>query len=564
MAKRKKRAEEQVERELNPKEIRLRARRRERDRRLYLAVGSAIGVALLLIIAGAIYQFVYVPTSTVATVAGERIITRDYQERVRLEQSQLQSQLVNMQQLQQQFGQQLFASQINQIQAQLQSPFALGVSVLDKMIDEHIVDTEASNRGVTVTDEEVEEALRQEIASGRSAITAPQATSTAEADVNATATAALWTPTPTPTIDANLVVTATATVPPTSEPLPTRVILSDTGYTEGISQLEETLSTLNTVDLATYRQIIRSRLLADKLTEIIAAETVTTTETQVHARHILIQIVTPTVGITDTGVITAPIAPTVTETALTTATATTTETATVSDTVSDVISETVSETVTTTVSDTVTATATVTDTAATTTTAAVTTTGDVTATSSVTAATDLTATTALSTSTPLTATADVTETVAPTASTSLTETVPTGPTLPESRTEAEALALAEEIRQRILAGEDFATLAQEYSDDTTSGAVGGDLGWFGPGSMVAPFDEAAFSLAVGEISEPIKTDFGYHIIEVLEKDANREKDPNTLEQERQQAYQTWLAETKAATAIERPDDLTALFPRDLQ
>ncbi len=539
MAKRKKRAEEIVERELHPKEIRLRARRRERDRTLYLAVGAVLGLALLLIIAGAIYQFAFIPNSTVATVANERIITKDYWERLRLERSQLQNQLFNMQQLQEQFGQQLFAAQINQIQAQLQSPFAFGVSVLDTMIDERIVKQEASARGIAVTDEEVEAALREEIARGRNTITEPQATSTAEAAVNATATATLWTPTPTPTIDANLAVTATA-VPPTTEPLATSAILSETGYAEGISQLEEMLDELNTVDLANYREVIRSRLLADKLTEIVATETVTTTEEQVHARHILIQVITPTVGLTDTGTITTPVVPSnaLTESVPTTATATTTvtETAAVGDSVSDTVTNTQSMTLT----------------------APVTTTNDVTETAAV------TATAELSTGTSLTTTADVTATVAPTDSTSLTDTVAVEPPAPVERTDAEARALAEEIRQRILAGEDFATLAQEYSSDTASGAAGGDLGWFGRGSMVAPFEEAAFSLEVGEISEPIRSDFGYHIIEVLEKDANRAKDPNTLEEERQQAYQTWLLEKKAATAIERPDDLTALFPRDLR
>ena len=166
MAKRKKRAEEKVEREVNPKEIRLRTRRRERDRVLYLAVGSVLGLALLLIIAGAIYQFAFIPNSTVATVAGERIITRDYWERLRLERSQLENQLVNMQQLQEQFGQQFFAAQINQIQAQLQSPFAFGASVLDKMVDERIVNQEASTRGIAVTDAEVEAVLRLVAAHG--------------------------------------------------------------------------------------------------------------------------------------------------------------------------------------------------------------------------------------------------------------------------------------------------------------------------------------------------------------------------------------------------------------
>lgn len=535
MAKRKNRVEEEAQRELTRKEIRLRQRDRERHRVLYLWTGAAVGLALLLIIAGAVYQFAYIPNSTIASVAGEPIVTKDFWQRMRLERSQLQNQLFNYQQLQQQFGQQFFAQQINQIEGQLASPFALAVGVLDKMIDERIVAREAVSRSITVSDEEVEESLREEVARGRSAVTAPQATSTAEAAASATATATLWTPTPTPTIDANLIVTATATPSPTPPPLPTSAVLSDTGYTEGLTQLEEGLSNLNSVDLAGYREVIRARLLADKLSQMIGEEKVTPTETQVHARHILIRVMTPTVSITDTGAITAPLV--ITDTTATTATAP------VSPSVP------------------MTATAAVTESAS------VTATAPVTATAAVTTAPATTATTPVTTAAAVTTTAEVTTTSAVTGAPGITATTPVTPIAPPTpvdRTDAEALALANEIRQRLLAGESFDTLARQYSDDTGSGAQGGDLGWFGKGRMVPPFEEAAFSLEIGQISEPIKSEFGYHIIEVLEKDENRAKDPNQLEQERQQAYQTWLNEAKTATEIERPEDLTALLPRDLR
>jgi parvulin-like peptidyl-prolyl isomerase len=554
MAKRKNRVEEEAERELTRKEIRLRQRDRERHRILYTWTGAALGLALLLIIAGAVYQFAYIPNSTIASVAGEPIVTKDFWQRMRLERSQLQNQLVNMQQLQQQFGQQFFAQQINQIEGQLASPFALAVGVLDKMIDERIVASEAVSRSITVSNEEVDEALREEVARGRNAVTAPQATSTAEAAASATATATLWTPTPTPTIDANLIVTATATPSPTPPPLPTSAVLSDTGYTEGLTQLEKGLSTLNAVDLAGYREVIRARLLADKLSKVIGDEKVTATETQVHARHILIRVMTPTVSITDTGMITAPMV--ITDTAATTATAPvspsvpTTTTAAVTATAATTTTPVVAE------SAPVTAAAPTTDTTPTT------------ATTVVTAALATTATTPVTTAAAVTGTAGVTATAAVTGTPGITATTPVTPTIPPptpvERTDAEALALAQEIQQRLLAGESFDTLARQYSDDTGSGAQGGDLGWFGKGRMVAPFEEAAFSQEIGQISEPIKSEFGYHIIEVLEKDENRPKDPNQIEQERQQAYQTWLNEAKTATAIERPEDLTALLPRDLR
>jgi peptidyl-prolyl cis-trans isomerase C len=81
-------------------------------------------------------------------------------------------------------------------------------------------------------------------------------------------------------------------------------------------------------------------------------------------------------------------------------------------------------------------------------------------------------------------------------------------------TEAEALAKAQDLRKRIAAGEDFATLAKAESDDAGSGANGGDLGVFRHGQMVPAFDAAASALKPGEISEPVKTEFGYHIIKV--------------------------------------------------
>lgn len=81
-------------------------------------------------------------------------------------------------------------------------------------------------------------------------------------------------------------------------------------------------------------------------------------------------------------------------------------------------------------------------------------------------------------------------------------------------TEEEALAKAKEIRQKLVDGADFATLAKAESDDAGSGANGGDLGTFGHGRMVPAFEQVAFTNKIGEISEPVKSQFGYHIIQV--------------------------------------------------
>ncbi len=82
----------------------------------------------------------------------------------------------------------------------------------------------------------------------------------------------------------------------------------------------------------------------------------------------------------------------------------------------------------------------------------------------------------------------------------------------------EAKAKAAAIRKRITGGEDFAKIAKEESDDTSSGEKGGDLGEFKKGSMVPPFEAAAFALKVGDVSEPVQSPFGYHIIQVQKHD----------------------------------------------
>ena len=83
-------------------------------------------------------------------------------------------------------------------------------------------------------------------------------------------------------------------------------------------------------------------------------------------------------------------------------------------------------------------------------------------------------------------------------------------------------ATAKEVKKKLDEGAKFEDLAKEYSTDTGSAANGGDLGWFGPGRMVPEFEEAAYALKVNEISEPIKSQHGYHIIQTTEK---KEKKP---------------------------------------
>ncbi|HEY0721379.1 MAG TPA: peptidylprolyl isomerase [Gammaproteobacteria bacterium] len=81
--------------------------------------------------------------------------------------------------------------------------------------------------------------------------------------------------------------------------------------------------------------------------------------------------------------------------------------------------------------------------------------------------------------------------------------------------DAEAKARLTRLRQRILAGEDFATLARANSDDKGSGSQGGDLGWANPGTFVPEFEAALSQLAVGATSDVFRTQFGWHIVQLL-------------------------------------------------
>jgi peptidyl-prolyl cis-trans isomerase SurA len=77
-----------------------------------------------------------------------------------------------------------------------------------------------------------------------------------------------------------------------------------------------------------------------------------------------------------------------------------------------------------------------------------------------------------------------------------------------------------ELRNRLLAGEDFTTLAKKYSADPSVTANGGDMGWVGRGAMVPEFEAMSFKLKTNEISMPVETDFGFHIIQLLERRGN--------------------------------------------
>jgi peptidyl-prolyl cis-trans isomerase C len=103
------------------------------------------------------------------------------------------------------------------------------------------------------------------------------------------------------------------------------------------------------------------------------------------------------------------------------------------------------------------------------------------------------------------------------------------------RTKEQAKAFAEDLRKQLIAGADFAELAKKESDDTGSGANGGDLGSFGHGQMVAPFEQAAFAAKVGEIPPVVETEFGFHVLKVESHDYTPfEQVKGTLERDAKQ------------------------------
>ncbi|WP_099157167.1 peptidylprolyl isomerase [Virgibacillus ndiopensis] len=118
---------------------------------------------------------------------------------------------------------------------------------------------------------------------------------------------------------------------------------------------------------------------------------------------------------------------------------------------------------------------------------------------------------------------------------------------------------ANKVIEKLDAGEDFAELAAEYSTDTSTAESGGELGYFGKGEMEEAFEDTAFSLEVDTYSEPVKTEYGYHIIKVTDhnqakeatfEDAKEEIKETLFEQKVQELYDTWMQETLAGYDVE--------------
>ena len=120
---------------------------------------------------------------------------------------------------------------------------------------------------------------------------------------------------------------------------------------------------------------------------------------------------------------------------------------------------------------------------------------------------------------------------------------------------------ADKVEARLKAGESFASLAKELSTDTGSKDNGGDLGWFGTGKMVKEFEDVAYKLKVGETSAPVKSQFGYHIIQVLGHEV-RNVSQTELDSLKTAKLTTWINTQMAAVKITYADNFLTEIPTE--
>ncbi len=323
----------------------------EKERKILIGVGISIAVVVLLLLGGVVYEFFYKPRQAVAVVNSDAISVSEFQRRLRWDQDNLTRQVDQYVSLGQQFagadGANPFLNQIQQLYNEINTPESLSVKSLDALIQETLQQQLAEEYNVSVTPEEVQLEIEQQFNYDRNAEPVP---------------------TPDP-------------AQPITDTVPTDSGISVEEFQTQYNDFLERLKSTDSLTEQEFRQWITASLMRDKLLEAAPLEFDTTQE-QVELKQILVNI--------------EPEAP------------------------------------------------------------------------------------------------------------------------PVEQAEADALSRIEEIRARIEAGEDFADVAIEVSEDPGSGANGGSLGWFGRGAMVPEFEQAAFSLDVGELSQPVKTDFGYHLIMVDE------------------------------------------------
>ena len=275
MAKKKRTAEEAPRRQTR-KEILLATRQRERDRKFLLLGGAATGFALLLVLIGAVYSFLIVPSRLVVSVNGHDITVQDFRNRYRYERQLALNRYETMRMLQQQFaGQVNFLNEIQVLQTALSDEFTMGVRVKSTMIEDLLIADAAREAGLSVSEAQLDELVEAEVAARYSKYTAAQATATITAREASAAEQAA---------DAGDDA-AGADSGPAAEPID---IISEEELRQGTAGLAEELDDTNGLTLADYRQILKYGLLREMVRSHVTEGNVETTEPRIRARHILI------------------------------------------------------------------------------------------------------------------------------------------------------------------------------------------------------------------------------------------------------------------------------------
>lgn len=284
------------------KQIARSKREQEQLKLVYIGLGVVAALIVIALAIGLVLTYVIQPNEPVAKVNSTPVTTRDYQNRVRYERFMLDDQyeqILQQQSVLTQSGDEQLAQLLQQQYQQLAGQILQQRSVVDRqtvniIIDDVLIAAEAQTRGITTTEQDVTELINRFLASRQGGLTETSAQATQTARAIASATAAMFTPTPTftpsPTLTATTNITPTTAPAETPTPFPTptlNIIAADTlstDYTAWLGVLADQAG----VNEATYRQIIRTLVLRNKVRDALAEETPKTAE-QAHARHILVE-----------------------------------------------------------------------------------------------------------------------------------------------------------------------------------------------------------------------------------------------------------------------------------
>ena len=130
--------------------------------------------------------------------------------------------------------------------------------------------------------------------------------------------------------------------------------------------------------------------------------------------------------------------------------------------------------------------------------------------------------------------------------------------------EAKAMATIKEVQEKLAAGESFESLAKVYSGDPGSAESGGDLGTFEQGMMVPAFDEAVFSMQEGQVSEPVRTEFGYHLIKLVKIEPKEVQPFESVKADVTKMYQMQEAERQYFDVLEQLNTIAYEQPDSLE